>query len=279
MALTMTSPAFSATRESEVESLLAGQLAAADRALADAYPILHHRLGGDDDALLSDRIVAQVRSQIENLAGHVPLAEGEGPEARVDKLTAHPALLRHVHALAIEAELAARLSERLALDPVLSPLLKALLADSAPAKDLLAAQARFVQSQRRGELTLEELPDELGGALSGEPPFAKPANRLDLLDQVVAGLDDLTVALDVAQAGVALFSSALARAVGMMRETALLAMSQAQAPRFALALRAAGVDRGGVEQQLFAFDPEARLPDGFDTLSPERAAALLVGAK
>ena len=279
MGLTMTSPAFSATRESEVESLLAGQLAAADRALADAYPILRHRLGGGDGALLSDRIVAQVQAQIEDLAGHVPLSEGEGPHERVDKLTADSALLRHAHALAIEAELAERLSARLALDPVLSPLLQALLADGAPAKDLLAAQARFVQSQRRGELALAELPDGLRGALSGETSFDKTANRLDLLEQVVAGLDDFTVALDVAQAGVALFSTALGRAVGMTRETALLAISQAQAPRLALALRAAGLNHGAVERQLFAFDPDARLPDGFDTLSPERAAALLASVK
>src|SRR5688572_20651502 len=119
---TMTSPAFSATRESEVESLLAGQLAAADRVVADAYPILRYNLGGDDLALLSDRIVAQVRAQIDDLAGQLVVSEGENASALSDKLTADPALVRHVHALAIETELSERLSERLALDPVVSPL-------------------------------------------------------------------------------------------------------------------------------------------------------------
>ena len=272
----MTSPAFSATRESEVESLLAGQLAAADRALGDAYPILRHRLGGGGDALLNDRIVAHVRALLEDLAGQLPLGEDEDTSARADKLTADPALVRHVHALALEAELAERLGERMGLDPVVSPLLQALAADSEPGKDLLAEQARFLQGQRRGELALAELPGDLQEALAGIAGSAP--DRLDLLERVVGDLD-LSVALDVIHAGVAVFATALARAVGITRETVLIAMSQAQAPRLAVALRAAGLGPGAVGSQLFAFDPDARAPDDFDALSPERAAVLLAGAR
>ena len=276
MNLAMTSPAFSATCESEVESLLAGQLAAADRALAGAYPILRHRLGSDGDALLSDRIVAQVRAQIEDLAGQLT-TDGGCHEALADKLTDDAALVRHLHALALEAELAERLSKRLALDPVLSPLLQALLPDHASAKDLIAAQARFVQAQRRCEQVFAELPGELRLALVATQ--GTTANRLGLLDQMVSSLDDPTAGLDVAHAGVALFASALAGATGMTRETALVAMSQAQAPRLALALRAAGLAPSAIEPQLFAFDPDARSPGGLDALSPQRAAALLAGAR
>ena len=270
----MTSPAFSATRESEVESLLAGQLAAADRALADAQKTLRHRLGCDDE-LIGDRIVAQVRAGIESLAGQ--LAQGDEPYALAHKLTAEPALVRHIHAIAIEAELAERLSERLALDPVVSPLLQTVLAASVSANDLLTAQARFVQSQRRGELVLAELPADLRDVLPTGPKPTAPANRLDLLEAVVAELDDPTLALDVAQAGVALFATALARALGFTRETTLLAMLQA--PRLAIALRAAGLGPRAVERQLFALDPDARPPDGLDALSPEHAAALLAGGR
>lgn len=274
----MTSPAFSATRESEVESLLAGELAAADRSLADIQKTLRHRIGSEDDALLSDRIVAEVRGQIDDLVRQIATDEA-GHEALVDKLTADPALVRHIHVLALETQLAERLSERLALDPVVSPLVRALMPDSAATKDFVAAQARFVQRQRRGELTLAELPGELQDALPGGSEPAGAGNRLDLLEAVAVGLDDLTAALDVAQAGVALFATALARAVGITRETALLAMSQSRAPRLALALRAAGLGASAVERQLFAFDPDGAPPEGLATLSPERAAALLAGGR
>src|SRR5436190_293769 len=133
----MTSPALSAARDGEVERLLADELAAADRALANVEPILRHLLGNDDHALFSDRIVAQVRAQLDDLSGQLLIAvedaagnslPREAAAERAERLAAalagDPSLLAHAHALALEAQLGERLAARLALDPVLSPLLQ-----------------------------------------------------------------------------------------------------------------------------------------------------------
>lgn len=280
----MTSPAFSVTRESEVESLLAGKLAAADRALTDARLILRRRLTSEDDRLFNDRTVAKVRAQIDDLAGQLAGADAASDEAETfaGKLITEPLLTRHVHALAIEAQLADTLAERVALDPVASPLLQAQIAspDSAEtAKKLLAAQTRFLQTQRRGELRLAELPREIQDALAGGAGAGATASRLALLERVVAGLKTRNLALDVTQAGVALFATALAGAAGIERDAVLLATFEAEAPRLAVALRAAGLGSGAIERQLLALLPDTAPPEGLATLSSERAAALLAGAQ
>ena len=321
----MNNPAFSLSEGPNdtwrVETLLGDELAAADLALANVSPILRHLLGNEDHALFSDRIVAQVRAQIEDLArqlamsieaamGHSDPREAATVTAPdlASALIASPAILAHAHALALEAQLAERLATRLALDPVLSPLLQALIASSDPntaatAMALLAAQARFVQAQRRGELPLAELPgDLLHAALltmrihtAGDDPardrmgavlesairsnFDEAANRLGLLGRVVGGMGGgALAALDVAHAGVALFVTALGLGAGLERDCAVLATSEAQLPRLALALLASGVKPALVEQQFYALHPDITLPEGFETLRADRAAALLVGA-
>ena len=303
-----------------VEALLGEELAAADLALANVSPILRHLLGNEDHALFSDRIVAQVRAQIEDLArqlamsveaamGHSDPREAANltSPALADAFIANPAILAHAHALALEAQLAERLSTRLSLDPVLSPLLQALIASpdantSATAMALLAAQARFVQAQRRGELPLAELPgDLLHAALvtvrahaAGVDPardrvagvletairsnFDEAANRLGLLGRLVGGMGGGAVAaLDVEHAGVALFVTALGLGAGLDRDAAVLATSEAQLPRLALALLASGAKAALVEQQFYALHPEVTLPEGLETLRADRAAALLAG--
>ena len=288
MAAAMTSPASPGTRDGEVEGRWARDLAAADRALADVHPLLRHALGKADAALLNDRIVARVRAQLEDLAER--LAHGEGSETRdalAEALIADPALLRHAHALAVEAQLAAGLAEQVSLDPVLSPLLQMLIASADPAAtELVAAQARFVQAQQRGELSPADLPREgLEAALRvlrDQGLEASPqaigsgaedkSNRLALLDRVVAALAEGSTALDVTHAGVALFASALARASGLDRADVILATAETQLPRLALALRASGA---AVERQVFALHPDAALPEGLGSLDAKDAAALL----
>ena len=304
-----------------VESLFGDELAAADLAQANVGPILRHLLGNDDHALFSDRIVAQVRAQIEDLAhqlamsletalGHADPREAANETA--PQLAAafidSPPILAHAHALALEAQLAERLATRLSLDAVLSPLLQALIASAEPntaatAMALLAAQARFVQAQRRGELPLAELPgDLLHTALlimrehaAGDDParnrivgvleaairgnFDEAANRLGLLHRLVGGMSGGAIAaLDVGHAGVALFVTALGLGAGLERDSAVLATSEAQLPRLALALLASGAKPAAVEQQFVALHPEIALPDGFETLRADRAAALLAGS-
>ena len=304
-----------------VESLFGDELAAADLAQANVGPILRHLLGNDDHALFSDRIVAQVRAQIEDLAqqlamsletalGHADPREAANETA--PQLAAafidSPPILAHAHALALEAQLAERLATRLSLDAVLSPLLQALIASPDPntaatAMALLATQARFVQAQRRGELPLADLPgDLLHTALlimrehgtGGDPArdrvataletairsnFDEAANRLGLLHRLVGGMGGGAIAaLDVGHAGVALFVTALGLGAGLERDAAMLATSEAQLPRLALALLASGAKPAIVEQQFFAIHPEVTLPDGFETLRADRAAALLAGS-
>ena len=321
----MNNAAFSLTEDPYanrvVESLFGDELAAADLALANVSPILRHLLGNDDHALFSDRIVAQVRAQIEDLArqlamsleaamGHADArerADDTAPQLAA-ALIDSPAILTHAHALALEAQLAERLATRLSLDAVLSPLLQALIASADPntaatAMALLAAQARFVQAQRRGELPLAELPgDLLHTALlimrehaAGDDParnriagvletairgnFDEAANRLGLLHRLVGGMGGGAIAaLDVGHAGVALFVTALGLGAGLERDAAVLATSEAQLPRLALALLASGAKPAAVEQQFVALHPEITLPDGFETLRADRAAALLAGS-
>lgn len=321
----MNNPAFSLPEGPDdnrvVESLFGDELVAADLALANVSPILRHLLGNDDHALFSDRIVAQVRAQIEDLARQLAMSletalghpdPREAANQTAPQLAAafidSPPILAHAHALALEAQLAERLATRLSLDPVLSPLLQALVASPDPntaatAMALLAAQARFVQAQRRGELPLAELPGDLlhtallilrAHGTGGDPArdriagvletairsnFDEAANRLGLLHRLVGGMGGgALAALDVGHAGVALFVTALGLGAGLERDAAVLATSEAQLPRLALALLASGAKPAAVEQQFFAFHPEVTLPEGFETLRADRAAALLAGS-
>ena len=283
----MISPAFSPPAAREAEALLGQSLAAADAALAGAGPILRHLLGPSDPTLFSDRILAQTRAQIEDLArGLVQPAA-----AAVDlgeRLAADPGLLGHAHALALEAQLAERLAERLGLDPVTPPLLQALIASpdphaSADAMLLLAAQARFGQWQRRGELPLGELPGELlrvARQVASEPAPVEVDHgtaRLELLVRVAERLG--AEALELGQAGVALFVTALAAGSGLSRDAAILATAPSQGARLVLALVACGASPEAAERQLLALHPGAAVPEGIDALPPERAAALLAGAR
>ncbi len=300
------------------ETVLRDELAAGDAAMATFVPILHHLLDNGENSVFSDEVVAGVRGmagdvaaqlldELAMLAGETGRGEHEGAE--IDALTAaivaNPAFLGHIHALAIEWQITRRLHSRLAIDPVLSPLLQSLMASpdpgtSALAMKLMAAQARFCQSQRRMKLPLTELPGDLlhgvlqamrtlAGADAGSQAeaaetairsrFDESSSRLGLMSRLVAGLGGSAgAALAVGDAGAGIFLTALALASGQDRDLAVLATGEHHLARLALALRATGLKHQPVVEQFLAFHPDVELPEGFDRIDPDRAAALLAGA-
>lgn len=300
-----------------VDDVLRDELAHGDALIETIAPIMRHLLANDEHSVFSDEIVARVRGMLNDVARQLldGLAEAAGlPDERdhepdrlqqlVEGYVAHPGFLAHAHALALEWQLTERLQARLALDPVLSPLLQSLIASpdagvASSAMALLSAQARFAQSQRRMQLTLAELPaDLLEAALAGmrsyadnEPDLASIARqaeqevrgryderrgRIGLIAQLVGTMGGgATAALAAGHAGVAIFLSALAMASGQHRDMAVLATNEGQLARLALALRAAGLQPQLVEEQFVALHPDVALPAGFDQLGSDRAAALL----
>ncbi len=292
-----------------VEAILRDELAREARALAAVVPVLRHLLSSDADALVSDAILARVRGMIHDLAAQLGAAAagrdpatragpGEDPaalESLAARLMAEEALLGHCHALAAESLIAGRLQQRQALDPVLSPLLQELIASqdtevAGLAMSALAAQSRFVQSQRRMELPIGELPAELFHALVAQVQASAPdsgalvrlqagydeaGTRLGLMARLVAAMRRGAVAgLALDHAGLALFASTLAATARTARGDAVLVCHEGQAARLALLLRAAGLTPSAAERQILLVAPAARLPRGLAQLSPEQAAAL-----
>ena len=317
----MTYPASSADALDATAALLPDELAAARDAVANVVPILRHLLRSDDNSIFSDEIIARVRGMFLDVARQliIALAEAAGhsePEAWAHKaadelahmLADNPAFLEHFHTLAIEWQWTERLAQRSALDPVLPPLLQARIASSDPdasvtAINLLAAQARFCQHQRRMQIPLGELPGDLlhialvsmrayigadssadGYGLIAERSvrarFDEGRSRLGLMRRVLDAMDGTVAdALALDQAGAALFLSALARGSGQTREAIIMATTDSQLPRLALALRASGLSQAAVAAQVRAFHPDAVLPVGQAELEVDQAAALLAAVE
>ena len=300
-----------------VEIVLCDELAHGDALIGTIAPILRHRLANDEHSVFSDEIIARVRGMMADVARQIltelALASGN-PDNRdhtpdqiaalVERLVGHNGFLAHVHALALEWQLTERMQARLALDPVLAPLLQALIASSDPAvasgaMALLASQARFATSQRRMQLPLSELPGDLlyvalialRGYADGAPEaqaamtqaeqairgrFDESRSRLGLISRIVTGMGGgATAALAITHAGVAMFLSALALASGQDRDMAVLATNEGQLARLALALRASGLKPQAIEEQFVSLHPEVALPAGFEQLGSDQAAALL----
>ena len=293
-----------------VENVLREALDHGDAVLGTIAPILSHLLANDDHSIFSDEVIARVRGMFADAARQLldavaqAAGTGEGREsdpARIDALALDlarvPGLLGHIHALALEWQLTERLHTQIGLDPVLSPLMQALIASpdaatAAAAMHLLAAQARFAQSQRRMQLPLEELPaDLLHGCLGalhtqvGDGAAAEAAirsrfdearSRAGLIARLITGMGGgALAALAVGHGGVAMFLSALALANAQDRDLAVRATNDSQLARLALMLRAAGMKPAAIEEQFLALHPEVVLPPGFDALGADRAAAIL----
>jgi len=303
-----------------VEAVLREDLADGDARGETVLPILRHLIAAESSSVFSDEILARVRGMVSDLAVQLldVLASAGGgtdrrshPEEEIkvlcDSIVDSPAMLSHLHALALEWQLTERLQARLALDPVVPSLLQALVSshDSTTqgiAMHFLAAQARFGQTQRRMKLPLLELPGEqLHDALvtmrSQVGPSAEAAeraalaeaeirsryneatSRLGLASRLVMGMGGgALAALSVGHAGAALFLTALALGTGQSRDALVLATHESQLARLALSLRAAGLKPSGVEEQFLALHPDVSLPAGFDRLTADRAAAILATA-
>lgn len=298
--------------EEPVDAALRDALAQGDAMLHSLAPIMRHLLTGTQHAIFADEIVARVRGSTSDVARQLLDAvaqagsgePGAYAQATLDAmfaaLTEVPGFLGHVHALAIEWQLTERLQAHLALDSTLPPLLQALLAsDDAPisalAMNLLAAQARFTQAQRRMQLPLGELPaDLLHGALLAmralsqhelqasvaetnvRSQYDESRTRFGLMAKLVTAMPGGAVAaLSPTHAGVAIFATALAIASGQNRDVVVLSTAESQPVRLALALRVAGLDRGAIEEQLLTLHAEVSPPVDWDSVGVDRAAALL----
>jgi hypothetical protein len=299
-----------------IEHVMRDELARGDAMAGTILPILRHLITNDDNSVFSDEIIARIRGMMSDLATQLleSLSQASGQREKHDEsdrkdavfqaLIDNPLLLGHVHALAIEAQLGARLQARLSLDPVVPPLLQSSIASQdagtqALSMQVLAAQAHFNQAQRRMRLHLTELPgDEFHAALiafrsvltpdpkTSENVIAAERNlrhgynegqsRIGLLARLVHLLGEGAMsALAVTEAGVALFVTALGLLGGQRRDTAILATHESQVSRLALLLRSAGLHPSAIEEQFFFLHPQVTLPPGFAALDRDRAAAIL----
>lgn len=285
--------------------------------IATARPILRHLVANDDQGLFNDEAVTRIRGMMTHVATQLLFVQAgviealdpaayaaEREEDLVQALFEEGALLAHAHALTLEAQIAERLRARGGIDSVLTPLIQELAAakegeTAALAIAVLAAQARFMQQQRRMELPLGELPGDLLHAalvllraLGGSDEQAveverrvrgsydEGSSRLGLLTRLIMTLGPrATRALSIDHAGLALFATALALASAQERELTVLSFADRQFARLALGLRAAGLRQQAVEEHFLYLHPEVALPEGFDTLRPDRAAALLAGSR
>ncbi|MCK9541852.1 MAG: hypothetical protein M0R03_07465 [Novosphingobium sp.] len=299
-----------------IENVLRRELSGGDAALGTVVPVLRHLLASGDSTFFSDEIIARVRGILHGFAIQLLDAQegGEGKEhpveavsALVESLAGNPGILGHVHALALEWHLTARMQARLGVDPVLTSLVQDLIASpepeqSAGAMTLLASQARFAQAMRRMELPLRELPgDHFHGALlamraqAGDDPEAdgraaqaqaklrgtydEATSRLGLLSLLVGAMGGRAhAALSVSHAGLPLFLTALALGAGQGRDLVTLATADSRLARLALSLRAAGLKPAAIAEQCLALHPAAVPPEGFDALEADQAARILAMA-
>lgn len=279
--------------EDRVEAALRADLARGDGVASGVAPVLRHLLVHDDREFMADDVLAALRGMI----GHAASQLSDQDEGDHVDLTAAlvdvPGLVPLAHALALETHVTRRLQSVQGFDPVLSPLLQALIASddgetAALAMQVLAAQARFVQQQRRMQWPLGEWPAELlHGALSvdGAAPdriaalradYDEGATRLGLMSRLIGVMGPgVMAALDLPHAGVALFASALAHVSGQDRGQALLSLLSRHKARLVLGLKAGGVSSAHVEATLLALHPGATPPEGLSRITPERAATLL----
>lgn len=301
-----------------VERVLREELVEGDAMIAAARPILRHLLASDDNSLFSDEMIARVRGLVLSVAGQLLFAQAEAAEARdratyvaeredvlAWALCADGAFLAHAHALTVEAQLIERLQASNGIDPVLTPLVEELVASAdgeaaGLAMSVLAAQARFQQHWRRMELPLGELPGELFHRVlvalreqaRGEDELAaeraerrlrdeyrEGEGRLGLITRLVMGMGQRAPhGLAIEHAGLATFATALALASGQERDLVVLSFAERQSARLALALRAAGLTHQALLGQVLYLYPDVALPEGFETLGADRAAALLAAS-
>ncbi|MCK0128300.1 hypothetical protein [Erythrobacter sp. F6033] len=296
-------------RGDDVEMILADELALADRALRGVPPVLTHMLASSRQTLVSDAIVARLRGILTSLSAQLiaamnetakPIDNGQAIDQLTDLLAGDSVVLSYCYALAMEAHLTERLEHRASIDPVVSLLLQELIASDNPqtaelAMTALAAQSRFIQSQRRMDLPLSELPADLFQTVlkrwekqhKNDPKVAdaskrlkaqydEGATRVGLLARLISSMKGGAIAaLELEHAGLGLFVTALSMLSKQPRELSILACHEQQTARLVLSLRAAGASAASIERQFLILEPVDRLPGDIATLAQDRAAALL----
>lgn len=291
---------------SDVENLRA-ELARSDALAGTVLPILRHLLSNESGAVFGDEVIARVRAMLAHLTGElldlmgVPEAPaGAEQEALFKALLGTPLLLSHLHAQALEWALTIRLEARAGVDPVIPPLLQhwialPLSAAQSLAGRMLAAQAKWCQSQRRMTITLDELPGEvlhatllaIRTAMPFDPrvehaerairgSYDEGASRLALAARLVSEVGDGEAAvLELEHAGAALFITALGQHATQPRDGVALAMQEPRATRLALMLIAAGLLPHEAERQIGLVHEHSETDSTLDGLKPEEAAAIL----
>ncbi len=300
------------TKSTSVEAILGDELARADRALLGVAPVISHLLDASGEALVNDAILARLRGMLAHLSRSLlgadrPTSERGSIELDTidslsEELARDPALLRHLYALAVEGLVTERLERTLSFDPVLSPLLQELIASDQPATAELAikaltAQSRYLQSQGRMELELNELPADLFANVlelfEGAAPqigvgevssaiaqvqrgYDEGASRIGLFARLVAGLRNGALAgLSLEHAGFPLFASCLANLSGQPRDLVVLSSHERQNARLVLSLRAAGLEGEEIERQLQILGPASPHADNIANMPSERAREML----
>ncbi|HAU22068.1 MAG TPA: hypothetical protein DCS24_05635 [Erythrobacter sp.] len=267
---------------------------------------------------MSDDVVARMRGMLDNIARQLLVVQTKAmggkthsdPAQREDELSgllAHSTtILSHCYALAIEGQIARRLEQQSGVDPVLTPLMQELIAvkDEGTAELAMAAmsaQARFMQSQRRMDLSINDLTADLFHEVlqiwnkfvrdeGPEVQFATEArlrndydessSRPGLISKLVTSMNGgVQACFSLKHAGIVLFASGIGSKIRQPRELVVLACLEQQIARLALTLSATGLKIDQIAEQLLLLHGEVALPEGFTEIGPEQALELLTSTQ
>lgn len=272
------------------------------RDLAGVGPVLRYLVTSEDNGLFGEEPVARTRGMVESVGFELlraldDVAQADRATPLFEALVSTPGLVEHCHVMALEAQLTEQLSER-GIDSLLPPLVQARIGAADPviaslAMSLMAAQTRFLRRHQRMELGLSELPVDLlhGCITTAEAQLGSSAEaalaairanyderrgRLAILAQLGLGLGDAFAAsLDPAQAGFALFATAISLVTGVVRDAVVLAAANGRPLRLAMLLALAGLEPSARERAMLCLNPDARLPRRWLEIGAEEAAELL----
>ena len=313
----MTRDGFDTDLAASLSASLRADLAGDDRALSGVVPVLSHLLAFPGEALVSDDVIARMRGLIGGIARQFPAPDGEDAAAAkdgasagaVDSLAATLAgnggLMMHCYGLAVEGALTLKLSDTQGLDPVMSALLKELIASKDDtiaelAMQFMASQSRFAEGQRRVDTPILELPpwlfDEAVNIWKAWASGQQIANiaavetelrgqydegrtRHSLLERLLGTLGaSADVVCEIETAGLAIFASAIARGTQQPRELIILSCQMQQNLRLALALKSCALTAEAIARQFAFLGHDIALPEGFDAWDDDDAAQLLANS-
>ncbi|MXP25293.1 hypothetical protein GRI39_04440 [Altererythrobacter indicus] len=208
-------------------------------------------------------------------------------------------VLDFVHAEALEWQLADRLETQLGLDPVTPPILQELVRSDQVelaqlAKDVQAVQANAAQMARRMEMPLKALPADIFHkvllifekgyietqqahtvaqlCVSLRETYAERKRRINKIARMLLLMGRrLREALFIEKAGVAIFSTALAAASGEERRRLIYTLSESQASRLGLTMRAAGLSEEEINEQIALLHPGLSVDIPFDRIAYSNA--------